>query len=128
MTEVLDELDQRRVPWGIVTNKHSRFTLPLLRGFKLDGRTRCVVCGDSVPAAKPDPAGLLLAAKILNLMAAKTILYVGDDERDVEAALAADMTPVVARYGYLGTGTPAEQWRAELFIDNAIDLLPLIER
>ena len=128
MDAVLDHLDQRRLPWGIVTNKHSRFTLPLLRGLALDSRTCCVVCGDSVPVVKPDPAGLRLAAKTLNLVASKNILYVGDDERDIEAALAADMTPVVARYGYLGNGKPVHQWRAEIFINTALDLLALIDQ
>lgn len=125
MDEVLNHLDQRGTAWGIVTNKHSRFTLPLLRGLDLDRRAHCIVSGDSVPVAKPDPAGLRLAAKKLRLAPSKNIFYIGDDERDVQASLAAGMTPVVARYGYLGNGKPVEQWGATLFIDDALALLPL---
>lgn len=128
MDKVLNHLDQRGLPWGIVTNKHSRFTLPLLRGLDLDHRSHCIVCGDSVPVAKPDPASLRMAAETLRLAPSKNIFYIGDDERDVQASLAAGMTPVVARYGYLGNEKPVNQWGATLFIDTALALLPLLDR
>ena len=123
MDDLLCALEQRAIPWGIVTNKHSRFTLPLLAALNLGGRAQCIISGDSVPQPKPHPGGLLAAAERLNMSPAGDIAYVGDDERDIQAALAAKMTPVVARYGYLGNGNPPKKWGANLYIDSPLELL-----
>ena len=123
MESLLDTLDRRAIPWGIVTNKHSRFTLPILSALKLDGRAKTVVCGDSVAQPKPHPAGLINAARELNISATNNIYYVGDDERDIHAALAANMTAVAANYGYLGNNNPPTQWGARWAIDSPLDLL-----
>ena len=40
---LLDELDRRAIAWGIVTNKHHRFTEPLVRALGLYERCSCVV-------------------------------------------------------------------------------------
>jgi N-acetyl-D-muramate 6-phosphate phosphatase len=125
METLLATLEQRDIPWGIVTNKHSRFALPLLAALHLDQRARCVVCGDSVTQIKPHPEGLRAAAAAINMTPAPEILYIGDDERDIHAALAANMTPVVARYGYLGNGNPPQQWGAQHYIDTPTELLGL---
>ena len=123
MENLLNTLDQRAIPWGIVTNKHSRYTLPILSALKLDGRAKTVVCGDAVPQPKPHPAGLIAAARTLNINATNNIYYIGDDERDIQAALAANMTAVAANYGYLGNNNPPTQWGARWAIDSPLDLL-----
>ena len=123
MDDLLCALEQRAIPWGIVTNKHSRFTLPLLAALNLGGRAQCIISGDSVPQPKPHPGGLLAAAERLNIAPSADIVYVGDDERDIQAALAATMTPIVARYGYLGNGNPPAKWGANLYIDSPLELL-----
>ena len=123
MQNLLTTLEQRAIPWGIVTNKHSRFTLPLLAALNLDRRTQCIISGDSVAQPKPHPGGLLAAADVLSVTPSTDIVYVGDDERDIQAALAAKMTPVVARYGYLGNGNPPTKWGAKLYIDYPLELL-----
>ena len=123
MDDLLCALEKRAIPWGIVTNKHSRFTLPLLAALNLDGRAQCIISGDSVPQPKPHPSGLLAAAERLNMAPSADIVYVGDDERDIQAALAATMTPIVARYGYLGNGNPPAKWGANLYIDSPLELL-----
>jgi phosphoglycolate phosphatase len=46
-------------------------------------------------------------------------LYVGDDERDVQAARAAGMPVVVAGYGYLGDGPPPALWNADAIVRDA---------
>lgn len=123
MPQVLDTLESRAIPWGIVTNKHSRFTTPLLTALNISQRVSCVVTGDTVANLKPDPEGLFAAAKQLNLLPSKNIVYVGDDERDIQAALAANMTAVAANYGYLGNNNPPTQWGARWAIDSPLDLL-----
>ena len=125
--DVLITLERCAIPWGIVTNKHSRFTLPLLATLNLDRRARCIVSGDSVAQAKPHPDGLRAAAAAMSIAPSSSIIYVGDDERDVKAANAANMTPVVARYGYLGNGNSPDKWGARHFIDSPTDLLRILE-
>lgn len=114
---VLDQLAARRMPWGIVTNKPGYLTTPLLKALELDQLAGCVVSGDTLPERKPHPAPLLHAAAQLALKPAHC-LYVGDAERDVQAARAAGMPVLVARYGYLGPADDPDSWRADGQIDT----------
>jgi len=122
MTEVLDQFDQDRLPWGVVTNKAERFTLPLLQGLRLGERAACVVGGDTAARAKPHPDPLLHAAAALQLPPA-ACLYVGDDVRDVQAARAAGMRVIAAKYGYLGDGGSIESWQADAIIEHPREVL-----
>jgi phosphoglycolate phosphatase len=122
MAELLDRLDQDRLPWGVVTNKAERFTLPLLRGLHLDERVACVVGGDTAARAKPYPDPLLHAAAALQLPPS-ACLYVGDDLRDVQAARAAGMRVIAAKYGYLGDGGSIESWQADAIIEHPREVL-----
>ena len=96
MAELLAQLDQNRLPWGVVTNKAERFTFPLLQGLHLDERAACVVGGDTAARAKPHPDPLLHAAAALHLPPS-ACLYVGDDLRDVQAARAAGMRVIAVK-------------------------------
>lgn len=118
---VLAEIERRELAWGVVTNKASRFTLPLLEQLALAARARVIVCGDTTAKTKPHPEPLLHAAALLGLPPADCV-YVGDAERDVAAARAAGMTSLVARYGYIGSDVAPEGWGA----DGMIDSLPLL--
>ncbi|MGH8820123.1 MAG: HAD family hydrolase, partial [Rhodoferax sp.] len=53
--------------------------------------------------------------------------YVGDDERDVIAGLAAGMGTVAATYGYLGKQADTTQWGAHAAIASPLQLLPLLQ-
>lgn len=122
MAAVLDALDERALPWGIVTNKFARFTLPVVEALGLLGRARAVVSGDTTAHAKPHPAPLLHAATLLHVDAARCV-YVGDDLRDVIAGNAAGMATIVAEYGYLGAEGCADDWPATGWIDAPLRLL-----
>ena len=112
MAPVLDALDAAARPWGIVTNKHSRFAEPVVAGTGLATRSRVLVCGDTTARAKPFPDPLLEAARRLAVDPAHC-LYVGDDLRDIQAGRAAGMGTVAAAWGYLGDGEPIEAWGAD---------------
>ena len=118
---LLNEIELRGLTWGIVTNKAERFTHPLLRALKMADRAGCIVCGDTTPHAKPHPEPLLAAMRKIGASAADCV-YVGDDERDVQAGHAAGMAVVVVLYGYLGNGPPPEQWGADLLVDSPDEL------
>jgi N-acetyl-D-muramate 6-phosphate phosphatase len=120
--ELLSGLEAAGIPWGIVTNKAARFTLPIVAGLKLDERAAAVVCGDTTPHSKPHPAPLLHAARAMGL-APEDVVYVGDDLRDAQAARAAGMPMVAATWGYLGLGEPVHDWGADALVDTPAQLL-----
>ena len=120
--ELLQALEERAVPWGIVTNKAKRFTVPLMRLLELDRRAACVVCGDSTPYRKPHPQPLLTAAATIGV-APVGCIYLGDDERDMIAGRAAGMRVAVAEYGYLGTENPPNEWAADIWVSHPLELL-----
>ena len=125
MGALLAELKDRRIAWGIVTNKASRFTERLVENLELD--PDCVVCGDSTPHLKPHPASLLLAAERLKLAPA-SCFYLGDDLRDIQAARAAGMRPVAVTWGYHSPdndGPPT--WNADLLIERPLDVIEHLE-
>lgn len=121
---LLDALEARRLPWGIVTNKARRFTTPLVQALGLDRRAATVVSGDTTPHSKPHPAPLLEAARQLNL-SPTACLYVGDDLRDVQAGRSAGMRTVAVSWGYLGVGEPIDAWGADHLINLPDELLKL---
>jgi N-acetyl-D-muramate 6-phosphate phosphatase len=125
MAEVLNQLDQEGIAWGIVSNKIERYVVLLAKALHLDTRSTCLVGGDSTPTPKPHPAPLLLGAKLSKFDAVHCV-YVGDDLRDVQAGQAAKMHTVAAAYGYNGADDPAEHWGADHTIQRALDLLPIL--
>jgi N-acetyl-D-muramate 6-phosphate phosphatase len=122
MDRVLAALEARGLPAGIVTNKPARLTDPLLQDLGLERRFACVVSGDTVSERKPHAMPMLHAAKLARVVP-ESCLYVGDAERDVQAAHAAGMRALVATYGYLGEEDDWRTWRADGSIDRPLDLL-----
>lgn len=114
------EASDRR--WGVVTNKPARFTGPLLRALGLAERASCVVSGDTAARAKPDPAPILHALAQCGCEASACI-YVGDDQRDIQAGRAAGVGTVAVAYGYSATLEDITRWEADLVIDRPQDLL-----
>lgn len=100
---MLVELEARCIPWGVVTNKHQRFSELVMQASGLATRSACLVCGDSLPRVKPWPDQLLLACETLQVDPGNTI-YIGDDQRDMQAAEAAGMPGYHVSWGY---GPPA---------------------
>ncbi|MCP4386939.1 MAG: HAD-IA family hydrolase [Gammaproteobacteria bacterium] len=119
---ILDELDRRAMPWGIVTNKPEWLTHPLLQQLELAQRCAVVIGGDTLENRKPHPQPLLVAAERLGF-ACDNCIYVGDDERDIVAGKAANMKTLVAAYGYIEDAAAIEGWQADGVIDNPRDLL-----
>lgn len=119
---VLDAIEARTLAWGIVTNKATRYTLPLLESLGLADRAGAVVCGDTTPFAKPHPAPLLAAAERLGVHP-RRCLYVGDAERDVTAGVAAGMRTIIARYGYIEPDDTPDNWPADGIVADPASLL-----
>ncbi len=111
---LVDALETRGTLWGIVTNKAEHLARPLLQQLGYGTRAACVVGGDTTEHMKPHPAPLLAAAKMLNV-APQDCLYVGDDQRDIQAGHAAGMRTAAVRYGYLN-GSHPEDWGADSIV------------
>lgn len=122
MQPVLHALSVAAMPWAIVTNKAERFALPMTRALGLFEQSGVVIGGDTTPHAKPHPGPLLEAARRLGI-APDLCVYVGDDERDVQAGRAAGMATVAAGWGYLGQGAGVEAWGADIVINEPAQLL-----
>lgn len=119
---VLTQLEQQRIPWGIVTNKHTKYTNALLTALHLDWRPACVISGDSLPSCKPDPAPLLHACELLE-HTPKHCLYVGDAIGDVTASKAAGIKSLVALYGYINQHDDPYAWQADGYINQPLEIL-----
>ncbi|HYD95948.1 MAG TPA: HAD-IA family hydrolase [Noviherbaspirillum sp.] len=117
---LLDQLEERGLSWGIVTNKAARFTDLLVPQIGL-GRAGCVISGDTTPHPKPHPAPLLEAARRLGI-APEECWYVGDDLRDVQAGRAAGMATVAAAWGYCGDAEPVT-WEADRLAETPLHVL-----
>ena len=120
---VLATLEAQSIPWGIITNKVGWLTEPLLEELGLLARAACVVSGDTLAVRKPHPDPLLLAAQRIGMPAADCV-YVGDALRDVQAARAAGMVPLGARYGYLNAAEEPDSWPVAGWLEQPRDLLP----
>lgn len=127
VVDMVASLVALRMPWGVVTNKSSRFTDPLTSSMPLFATAGTIVSGNTTPHAKPHPEPLYEAARRLAVDPSRCI-YVGDDERDIVAGLAAGMGTVAATYGYLGQQADISRWNAHLQIDSPIDLLKFLKR
>ena len=124
--ELLQALETRGLPWGVVTNKPARFTLPLMQALKLERRAACIISGDTTAHSKPHPEPLLTASAQVSAPPA-TCLYVGDAERDVAAALAAGMRTLIANYGYIADEERPDTWGAHGRIDAPQDVLDYLQ-
>lgn len=122
MDTVLEALEREGRPLGIVTNKPSFLTLPLLEAVGLRFRFAGIVSGDTLSTRKPDPEPMRHAATLVGVPPERC-LYVGDAERDVQAAHAAGMPALVATYGYLAPGEDWLAWGGDGSIDRPLELL-----
>ncbi|MGA2396784.1 MAG: HAD-IA family hydrolase [Steroidobacteraceae bacterium] len=127
MDGVLVELSRRGLAAGIVTNKPGRLTDALLEQLGLRARFACVVSGDTLQESKPHPLPMLHAAKLAGA-APDACIYVGDAQRDMQAAHAAGMRALVAVYGYLRADEDWPAWGGDGFIERPADLIGWLDR
>lgn len=126
VAELLENLLQRGLRWGVVTNKAQRFSTPLTRAMPLFASASTIISGDTTPHTKPHPAPLLEAARRLGLEPNECV-YVGDDARDILAGRAASMATVAALYGYLGVGADVARWGADAEVNSPLEVLKLLD-
>lgn len=121
--ELLVALEDKGLPWGIVTNKPRHLAQNLLQKLGLSSRCRVLVCPDDVKNTKPDPEPMYLACDKLGVQA-DACIYVGDHKRDIQAGRAANMTTVVAKFGYLSAEDllSLDDWGADVIAQTPQEL------
>ncbi|SOD01747.1 phosphoglycolate phosphatase/pyrophosphatase PpaX [bacterium JGI 053] len=114
--EMLAALRAAGYPLGVVTGKGRHAWTVTDREMGL-GEFAVVVTDDDVAAPKPDPQGLLSAARALDVPPAE-IVYVGDSEADLLAGRAAGMRTAAVLWPKTGAG------EAERFVKKVEPLGP----
>ncbi|WP_426663326.1 phosphoglycolate phosphatase [Rhodanobacter aciditrophus] len=125
IAQLLEAIEAQELRWGIVTNKPGFLTEELIQRMDWDLRASAVICGDTLPVKKPDPAPVLLACEHAQVEPASCV-FVGDDARDVEAGRAAGLYTVAVRWGYLDGGDP-ESWGADAVLEHPRQLAGLLK-
>ena len=126
MNELLQELENKNINWGVVTNKPGWLTDPLLDALNLTSRAATIVSGDTLEQRKPHPAPLLHACNQAG-SEAEECLYIGDAERDIEAGNRAGMTTIVALFGYIAESDTPDTWGAHASINSPQAIIPIIQ-
>jgi phosphoglycolate phosphatase len=110
--ELLAEMASR-LPLALVTNKPERFSRRIVEHLGWGGRFDPLIGGDTLPARKPQPAGLQ-AVCARHGVAPAELLLVGDSRIDAQTATAAGSALVLVAWGYAGAAERAalasERW------------------
>lgn len=122
MAGVLDGIEEMGLRWGIITNKSTWLTEPLIEELGLTERTGCIVCGDSTPHRKPHPAPMFLACELTDSKPEHSV-YVGDARRDMEAGQASGMHTLAAAYGYIEKEDFIDSWGADAIVQSPGEIL-----
>ncbi|MEM1089514.1 MAG: phosphoglycolate phosphatase [Pseudomonadota bacterium] len=125
VADLLTMIESHDWPWGVVTNKASIYAEPLMDSLGLRVRCAALICGDTLPTRKPAPDGLLEACRRMGV-APESCVYVGDDQRDIQAARAAGCAAVAAAYGYFTPDDHPVTWGADAVIQEAHELPALL--
>ncbi len=106
------------VKMGIVTNKPTEFTLPLLKHVGIDHFFEVVVCGDTTEKRKPHPEPVLHACRELGV-APQHNLHIGDSFNDVASARAAGSVAFCVPYGY-NEGEPVDSANCDALVSDLL--------
>lgn len=127
---LLTELENKGIPWGVVTNKPRYLAVKLIEELNLTNRCQTLVCPEDVINTKPDPEPMYLAVNQLKLTKADcpNIIYVGDHIRDIAAGNAANMITITAAYGYISAEEKNEldTWQADYTVNSGKQLADLL--
>ena len=126
INELILALQARGLTWGIITNKPMRFTDRLVPALPFAVPPAVVVSGDTVGVAKPDPAPMLHACRLIDIDP-RHCLYVGDAERDMQAGRAVGMKTVLVNWGYIADSDDPDSWLADITIQQPAELLDSLQ-
>jgi phosphoglycolate phosphatase len=125
MPELLDNIENSNRNWGVVTNKPSWLTEPLMEALGLMDRAACIVSGDTCDNRKPHPEPILHGCQLAG-SSAEQCLYIGDAERDIEAGRRAGLHTIVAMFGYISEQDNPIDWQADALLNTPAEIFKWI--
>lgn len=120
--QTLEEIEQAGWQWGVVTNKFSNFTVPIMKKLGLYDRACVIISGDETGKLKPHPDNMLVALNKMRALPQETP-YVGDDIRDSKVARTLGMPFAAATWGYLRQDFPIDEWHTHLVAHHPQELI-----
>jgi phosphoglycolate phosphatase len=125
VTDVLDALAAKGIALSVLSNKPATMSRAILDGLALVHRFVAVLGGDSLPARKPDPAGIEYLRSLTHTPRNR-LLVVGDSAIDMQTARAAGVAFCGVAWGL----TPARLRAAvpERIVDHPSELVTVVER
>lgn len=123
--ELIQNLADHGINWGIVTNKPQLYTAELMRHFQFATPPCATVSPDQVGVGKPDPAPLFFACETAGCSPAEAI-YIGDHQRDIECGRNAGMPTIAVGYGFTADPDEHRNWDATHVADRVADIWPII--
>lgn len=123
--KLLNHIENSQSTWGIITNKPTEPTQAIIEAIGFDSRAAAIVCGDTLPVAKPDPSPIILACEMIGVAPARCV-YIGDCIRDIQAGQLAGMDTIACEYGYIGADDAITTWGADVIVKHPDELLAAI--
>lgn len=125
MSNLLEQLKKHDLYWGVITNKPSRFTQPILNTLSFPAKPDVVLCPDDVTHAKPSPEALLLACSQTHCTPDE-VIYIGDHKRDIDCGISAGSQTIAAGFGYISQDENIEDWNATYIVQHVNEIWPII--
>jgi phosphoglycolate phosphatase len=126
VSELLSTLNDRKIPWGIVTNKPEGLTRQLLPYYPEFEKCLSLIGGDTLANRKPHPEPILKACEEI-AVTSNRCLYVGDALRDIQAGNYANSTTVIAKWGYILASEDCTSWHADHHAETPLEVLSFID-
>lgn len=123
--ELIQQLAELGIAWGIVTNKPKLYTHALMQHFTFAAPPVAIVSPDHVGVGKPNPAALLHACQLAGCLPNEAV-YIGDHLRDIECGHNAGMPTIAVGYGFTQDPHEHRTWNATHVADRTTDLWPIL--
>ena len=125
IVEQLENLKQRNIALGVVTNKREGPARRLLEALDVMSFFPVLIGGDSLAERKPHPLPMRYAVQTLGGTLATSVM-VGDSSPDVKGAQNAGIKSVVVSFGY--SDIPVESLGADVILSDYQSLSDALER
>ncbi|OGQ87125.1 MAG: HAD family hydrolase [Deltaproteobacteria bacterium RIFOXYD12_FULL_56_24] len=125
IAELLDALTTRQIPMAILSNKPDELTQEVVRKILPDWHFVAVAGARETFPRKPDPAGALRIAALLQRKPADFI-YLGDTNTDMQTARSAGMFAIGALWGFR-TAEELKKNGAQALLSTPLELCPFLD-
>lgn len=122
--EIIRDLNERRIPCGIYTNKPQNWCEKLARRFFGADAFQCIVGSDARRILKPDPKGLEIMAAAFGA-AVSDLVMIGDSDVDFQTSVNARCHGICVSWGFR-TKDFLQKAGAKIIADDAKQLRGLL--